>query len=60
MGITIDELRARHERLAADRVREHHAHELRDAGYGFVLGELELMIEELTAREAEAEPQEQP
>ena len=54
IGISIDELRARHTRLVAERQREQLAYTKKDAGYMFVLGELELMIEDLEERERAA------
>jgi hypothetical protein len=57
-GITIGELRARYERLIEQRKAEQRAAEIKDAGFAYVLGELEQMIGELERRaaaEAEAE-----
>lgn len=51
-GITIDELRARHTRLTAARQKHQEESRLKDAGFAYVLGELEAMIAELEARTA--------
>ena len=62
IGITVEEIRARHAGLVAERQKEKIAYqqrakeqlasEQRDTGYSFVLGELEQMIEELERRAA--------
>jgi hypothetical protein len=51
-SITVEEIRARHKRLVSERERDQKAYQHKDAGYMFVLGELELMIEDLERRAA--------
>ena len=53
-GITIADLRARHDRLSQDRKQNQEQIELlqeREHGFKYVLGELEQMIQQLTERE---------
>lgn len=54
LGLTLDEVRARHAGLVAQRQKEQATFKERDTGFSFVLGELEQMIAELERREKEA------
>lgn len=54
-GITIEELQARHSRLAAERTRNQEQLgecQAKEHGFRFVLGELEMMIADLEQRQS--------
>ena len=54
MGLTLDDLRARHERIKTAREEAAKVARDKDLGYAYVLGELEQLIALLEARERES------
>jgi hypothetical protein len=54
-GFTIEELRARHAELTAEREKQQQAAHERDIGFAYVLGELETMIALIEQRDPKEE-----